>query len=166
MTADTNLLDRPVTGSVTRSLMPVSPRPLNATYRRYTAGDATQPGKSRACTRAFLGCCRGISAGTIDDAELLVSEIVTNACVYSPAGSPAWLSLRHFPRHLLIEVIDASPDPPVPADPGADALSGRGLLLVSATASTWGYFRLHDGRKAVYAVLPLPGPEPEDIPYG
>jgi anti-sigma regulatory factor (Ser/Thr protein kinase) len=152
------LLDRPVTGSVTRSQMPVSPRPRNASYTRYAAGDTTQPGKSRACTRAFLGRCRDISPGTIDTAELLVSELVTNACSYSPAGSPVGLSLRQFPRHLLIEVIDASPDPPVPAHPGTDALSGRGLLLVSAMTATWGYFRLHDGRKAVYAILPVPEP--------
>jgi anti-sigma regulatory factor (Ser/Thr protein kinase) len=164
MTADSNLLDRPITGSVTRSLMPVSPRPRNASYTRYTAGDTTQPGKARACTRAFLGYCRDLSPDTIDTAELLVSELVTNACTYSPADSPVGLSLRHFPRHLLIEVIDSSPNPPVLTDPDTDSQQGRGLLLVSAMATTWGYFRLHDGRKAVYAILPVP--EPEDIPRG
>ncbi|WP_037802760.1 ATP-binding protein [Streptomyces sp. NRRL F-5135] len=61
-----------------------------------------------------------------------------------------------LPYGLRIEVHDASPTPPEPRTPGADACDGRGLVLVAALAETWG---VHDRRgpgKAVWATLSLP----------
>jgi hypothetical protein len=40
----------------------------------------------------------------------------------------------------------------VPADPGADAENGRGLLLVEALSERWGYFG-YDGGKVVWALV-------------
>ncbi|WP_368862551.1 ATP-binding protein, partial [Streptomyces clavuligerus] len=42
-----------------------------------------------------------------DDVLLIVSELVTNACLH--AGGPTELALRHRPGLLRIEVADADP---------------------------------------------------------
>ena len=157
MTAGCHLHRAPVTGTVARSAWPAAPRPRNAGCVRYGADD-TAPKRARAYTRFFLGYCAGIGTPTVQTAELLVSELITNASTSSPPHTLITLSLRHFPARLLIEVIDTSPDPPVPAgpDPGSLDEHGRGLLLVSTLADEWGWFPLGDGRKDVYAVLPVP----------
>jgi hypothetical protein len=42
-------------------------------------------------------------------------------------------------RHVLAAVADASPRPPVRLSPGPDAERGRGLALVEALSSRWGW---------------------------
>lgn len=74
----------------------------------------------------------------IEDAKLLVSEIVTNAVLY---GRPEiTLILQVDPPALGIAVMDAGDGQPVFPDqtPQADATSGRGLLIVDTVASAWG----------------------------
>ncbi|MET7457334.1 ATP-binding protein [Streptomyces sp. NPDC005574] len=86
-----------------------------------------------------------------DDAELLTSELVTNAYRYS--SGPATLRLRGLGHgRLRVSVWDADPyiPPPfdrrsgpvrrVPAD--ADADGGRGLFLVCHYATAWGGYSL------------------------
>lgn len=88
-----------------------------------------------------------------DSAELLVSELVTNAIKAAQAIEPnEWragclreaccVSLRLSSDHkrILIEVWDANPEPPIPATPDADGESGRGLLIVEALSDRWGYY--------------------------
>ena len=94
-------------------------------------------------------------ADLADVAELLVSEVATNAVRAAPARMPApfWpgrpapeytcvelrLSVDH--RAVVIELWDAHPDPPPAASlPGADALSGRGLFLVQELSDRWGFY--------------------------
>ena len=79
--------------------------------------------------------------GLAENAELLVSELVTNA-VQAMAGqddqSAVCLRLSSDNTRLLIEVWDADPRPPAPKDLGADGIpdleeeGGRGLFLVAA----------------------------------
>ncbi len=81
-------------------------------------------------------------------AELLVSELVTNA-VKAMAGRedqpPVRLRLSGDYARVLIEVWDADPRSPAPEDPGADGLpdleaeGGRGLFLVAALSSRWNW---------------------------
>src|SRR5690348_9551561 len=64
-----------------------------------------------------------------DDALLLVSEVVANACMH--AGGPSSLLLRCTAERLRIEVTDASPLAPVvrhPSDPSRPG--GHGLVIV------------------------------------
>jgi anti-sigma regulatory factor (Ser/Thr protein kinase) len=96
-----------------------------------------------------------------DDTELLVSELVTNGVRASRAMGQAsvrvWLASDL--RQVVVFVWDANPRPPARADPGADAESGRGLLLIEALSDRWGYFGFDDG-KVVWAAGPQPdGPE-------
>ena len=125
----------------------------------------TSPFWARRYTRTFLDSCRGIGEDTARTAELLVSELVTNAVRF--AGDPARtlryseranaslisLSLRHFREALLIEVCDTVDTPPALSRPGDDAESGRGLVLVSALSKEWSYFFPPGGGKVVYCVI-------------
>jgi anti-sigma regulatory factor (Ser/Thr protein kinase) len=157
----------PVTGSAWLPARPGQPRPLDAgTFALVTL--PTSPFWARRYTRFFLGSCRGISAETAGTAELLVSELVTNAVRF--VGDPAdplrdpgcadasliSLSLRHFPGCLLIEVHDAGSDPPVLSRADDRAESGRGLVLVDALSTGWSYFFPPDGAKVVYCFLEIP----------
>jgi anti-sigma regulatory factor (Ser/Thr protein kinase) len=71
-----------------------------------------------------------------DVAQLLASEIVTNAVLH--ARTDAYLSVRFAPDHVRVEVHDRSRALPArrPFDP--NATSGRGLTLVDAYSSGWG----------------------------
>jgi len=92
---------------------------------------------------------------TADPAELIASELLTNAVRASAAaGCPVvGLRLTCRPRSLLVAVWDASPGLPVPRrDAPADALGGRGLVLVEMLADRWGCDPA-DGGKVVYAEL-------------
>ena len=87
-----------------------------------------------------------------DTAELLVSELITNAIrasvgVMSPAVA---LWLFSDGRHVAIHVWDGSGERPARRDAGADSESGRGLLLVDSLSRDWGsYPRV--GGKVVWA---------------
>jgi PAS domain S-box-containing protein len=73
-----------------------------------------------------------------DIAELLVSEIATNAIRY---GTPPYeVSIDFQGDCVEVGVTDDDPNLPRPVDPSADSLaeSGRGLSLVAALASSWG----------------------------
>ncbi|PLW73166.1 ATP-binding protein [Streptomyces sp. SCUT-3] len=75
----------------------------------------------------------------VDTAELLASELVTNALVHSGGDATVTATLSPGPEaRLRVEVHDGGPRLPAPRDAGEDATSGRGLLLVSALADEWG----------------------------
>ena len=93
-----------------------------------------------------------------DSAELLVSELVTNAivaCRSMNTGSPVRLWRLSDTARILILVQDDSPRPPARAVPEADAEAGRGLLLVEAISSRWDWYVPHPRRtgKVTWAVL-------------
>jgi anti-sigma regulatory factor (Ser/Thr protein kinase) len=79
-----------------------------------------------------------------DTAELLATEIVTNALQHTGGGAVVTATLSPGPaRRLRVEVHDSlARRPPLRPQGGArppdDATSGRGLLLVEALADTWG----------------------------
>jgi len=85
-------------------------------------------------------------------AQLLVSELVTNAVVHG-GRAPVIVRLEEEPLRLRIEVSDGNardlPQLRVPHDSGA-----RGLHIVDAVASAWGCAPIGD-RKTVWCELPL-----------
>ncbi len=94
-------------------------------------------------------------AGLAENAELLVSELMTNAIAASRSAGcdfPIRLWLLSDAARVLIAVWDASPHPPVRADADADAESGRGLLLVETISEQWGSYVTPAGGKTVWAL--------------
>ncbi|MEU1421995.1 SpoIIE family protein phosphatase [Kitasatospora sp. NPDC005751] len=100
----------------------------------------------------------------VDDAVVLVSELVTNAVVH--AGTAAEVCCLREEETVRIEVTDHHPERGLPsfadvpvtaseryADP--DGEGGRGLLMCSALAERWGV-EYSAGRKTVWFRLALP----------
>jgi anti-sigma regulatory factor (Ser/Thr protein kinase) len=99
------------------------------------------PRMARHLVAAMLGE-RGCSVEVVDSAELLVSELVTNAIRH--AASNVVVRVELDGGGLLVEVQDDDPSPPRLRGPEPDALDGRGIALVDALASRWGVNTLPD----------------------
>jgi anti-sigma regulatory factor (Ser/Thr protein kinase) len=94
----------------------------------------------------------------VEDVDLVVSELVTNALLHTGAGADGAnkirLELDLNARRLTLRVVDSSPLPPMQEEAADTAESGRGLLLVDALAAEWDWEDLPDG-KAVWAAFDL-----------
>ncbi|WP_367575186.1 ATP-binding protein [Streptomyces griseoaurantiacus] len=87
-------------------------------------------------------------------ASLLIAELTANAAVHGRVrGRDARLALTLTATTLRIEVTDARGDrlPVRPREADADGECGRGLLLVTTLADTWGCEPHHPGGKTVWA---------------
>ncbi|MFF5449108.1 ATP-binding protein [Streptomyces sp. NPDC012888] len=92
-----------------------------------------------------------------EDVLLLVSEMVTNACLH--AGGPRELTLLRTPQWLRIEVSDGNPEAPRrrrEPDPGRPG--GHGLVVLERLARKWGSEAVPEprGGKTVWAEVPAP----------
>jgi anti-sigma regulatory factor (Ser/Thr protein kinase) len=106
----------------------------------------------------------------VDDVELLVSELVTNALRVTAVmkqALPIRLWLLSNSTRVVISVWDGNPRPPVRINVGDDAESGRGLVLVGALSDRWDWFAHKElGGKVVWcelsreAVAATPGCDP------
>jgi serine phosphatase RsbU (regulator of sigma subunit)/anti-sigma regulatory factor (Ser/Thr protein kinase) len=82
------------------------------------------------------------SESILDELELVLTEILTNALVHGQ--SDVDVRMRRHVGGIRLEVQDNCPQPPVPtvivADDAvnAEAESGRGLLIVDALSTEWG----------------------------
>jgi anti-sigma regulatory factor (Ser/Thr protein kinase) len=96
--------------------------------------------------------------GLSDIAELLVSELVTNAVQISCADeqtTPVRLWMLANRTRILILVLDSSPLPPVRMSTSQDDENGRGLLLVETLSTRWDWYfpPQHNGGKVVWALM-------------
>ncbi len=80
--------------------------------------------------------CRAHGLAMLDDALLLISELVTNSVLHG--GPPILLAVDCDGEGLHVRVRDGSPTPPVPRVARDGAESGRGMSLVDLLSSTWG----------------------------
>lgn len=88
----------------------------------------------------------------LDDALLIVSELVTNATSHS--SGEVSLHLRTSGTLLRIEVHDEQVDTlPETRDPSDTEPGGRGLHLVSALSSNWGW-EVGAHTKTIWAEIP------------
>ncbi|MBD0688817.1 ATP-binding protein [Streptomyces sp. CBMA123] len=90
-----------------------------------------------------------------EDAELLTSELLTNAIRYTDSEHRIRVTIALEQRWLSIGIRDRSGIAPRAHRATASQEGGRGLLLVESIAGSWGY-RFHlDGTKTVSCRLPL-----------
>ena len=87
-----------------------------------------------------------------DDAQLLISELATNAVIH--AGTPFSVGVRYDGSCVRISVHDWSSMQPVMRDGNPCAASGRGLRLIAMVSQAWGVEYGPDG-KTVWAELPV-----------
>ncbi len=93
----------------------------------------------------------------IDAAELVVSELVTNAILHAPGEDSHELELVAHAGRLRITVADGSAiRPMVVAELHPDQPHGRGLHIVEALATRWGVDD-HHGGKRLWVELAVPG---------
>ncbi|MDQ0485714.1 anti-sigma regulatory factor (Ser/Thr protein kinase) [Streptomyces thermodiastaticus] len=94
--------------------------------------------------------------GVTDLAELLVSELVTNALRHATGPVGVCLSRPAGPDGvLLLEVSDPVPEPPRTRDVRLDDESGRGLQLLARSSRRWGH-RTGPHGKTVWCELAVP----------
>ncbi|HEY5989629.1 MAG TPA: ATP-binding protein [Streptosporangiaceae bacterium] len=109
-------------------------------------------------------------AGLADVAELVVSELVTNALQHGLPSARTLANeqlvrlrlLAHAP-FVMCMVTDPGSEIPVLREQDPAAESGRGLAVVEACCVRWGWHLLDDGGKVVWALLrllPLPWASP------
>ncbi|MFD5234244.1 ATP-binding protein [Streptomyces qaidamensis] len=88
-----------------------------------------------------------------DEAQLCVSELVSNVITHVGPGTPATLAVSLRGTHLRIEVHD--PDTralPALRDATTESEEGRGMALVDAVADRWGVL-LRPDRKVTWCEL-------------
>lgn len=96
--------------------------------------DETSPSVARTWLHAVT--CVDHGAGVLDDATLLVSELVTNAVKHG--GPPLVLAVDCDGSGLRVRVRDGNPALPVPRRAGVDEEDGRGFLLLDLLSEQWG----------------------------
>ncbi|MEV5158559.1 ATP-binding protein [Streptomyces sp. NPDC053728] len=128
--------------------------PPTRLHRRLGHADLSGVGEIRAALRDFLRTRRRPEETEV--AELLLSELVTNALIHTRSG--AVVTVTSLPARLRVEVRDfVTGQEPAPYVPNADdGTHGRGLLLVQSLADSWGvtaqvlgkvvWFELNAGR--------------------
>ncbi|MFI0941245.1 ATP-binding protein [Streptomyces sp. NPDC021020] len=126
--------------------------------------DLTPSGEVPAATAFWVGRLRHIAAATLnawglsalaDDARLLISELVTNGFKHGTAPHVRF-RLVIGTGVVVMEVDDGSSGRPEVRDAGPEAVSGRGLVLVSALAAAWG---VSDDGTRTWCALTVPTPD-------
>ncbi|MGW0123006.1 ATP-binding protein [Streptomyces sp. NPDC003327] len=103
--------------------------------RKVGCADLTAVPEVRHALREWLGQWGGPGATHV--AELLTSELVTNALIHTDHG--AVVTATVVPHQLRVEVRDFVPGLAAPLVPPADdGTHGRGLVLVQELADSWG----------------------------
>ena len=107
-------------------------------------------------------------AALIEDAELVISELVTNSIEATGLtdAKPRWADLGDlatievrvllYQIGIIIEVWDRDPAAPVRRYAASDEEGGRGLAIVTALCKQWHYCPSSRGGKVVWAELTLP----------
>jgi serine phosphatase RsbU (regulator of sigma subunit)/anti-sigma regulatory factor (Ser/Thr protein kinase) len=117
--------------------------------------------RARLFLREWLHSCQLTPVSA--EAELLASEVVTNALVHG--DSDVDINMRRYPEHIRVEVRDSDLHLALPVEPKLaedEAEGGRGLVIVSAIASAWGNSPSGRGKTVWFELrTPAAGAEPD-----
>ena len=105
-----------------------------------------------AMAREFLrsATCSEHHSEVLDDAVLMVSELVTNSVLHG--GPPVVVAVDCMEDALQVRVRDGSSELPTPREAAQADEGGRGLALVAEMSADWGVDPVEDG-KNVWFVL-------------
>jgi anti-sigma regulatory factor (Ser/Thr protein kinase) len=105
-----------------------------APARQFARAAASVPEARRYVARALAG----LPADVRERARLLVSELATNALLYSPGGFKVSAVYRPHDGVVRVQVTDFGDGEPRLARARATDEHGRGLQLVAAFSDHWG----------------------------
>ncbi|MDT0347286.1 ATP-binding protein [Streptomyces litchfieldiae] len=126
---------------------------IRRAFRYWSSDDS--PGRARKAVRnAVLAWECGQQIAEV--AELLTSELATNAVVHAPESSAYLVEVDVSGRLLTVSVIDYGPGRPRVVDAGAEEEGGRGLDMVKELAAAWGVEPAPAGGKRVFFSLDIP----------
>ncbi|MFD8275098.1 ATP-binding protein [Streptomyces flaveolus] len=111
--------------------------------------------RGRELARGFLArlrAARGIAVSdrTVDVVQLVVSELLTNACKYAPG--PSLVDLELAEDRVEVSVWDSDPVLPVPATSDPGRVGRHGLEIVMAVCQTYEVRRETVGKRTTAAV--------------
>ncbi|MFF7356010.1 ATP-binding protein [Streptomyces filipinensis] len=136
-----------------RTRATAQPRPAPLRYSRSWSTGVTSIGDARDAVAALLSRARPAPARrAVQDAQLVVSELVTNAAKHAPG--PCALRLELLPRAaaLRITVTDTSVDPPRRRPPDPGRVGGHGLHLVTMISRDLEVTWLSHGKRVTVTV--------------
>ncbi|WP_181781403.1 ATP-binding protein [Pseudonocardia pini] len=109
------------------------------------AHDATSPGAARRVVRAKLVEWQATDQVDADDLALVVGELATNAVDHADSPYTVTARLDHDLLHLVVADQATATPALQPVDPAA--ARGRGLQMVAAAATDWGWQRTASGKQ-------------------
>jgi anti-sigma regulatory factor (Ser/Thr protein kinase) len=111
-----------------------------------------QPSEAERARRAIADACRGLGRDTVATAQLLASELFTNALHHGEGDIV--MGVQRLPGELRVDMADRSPAHPRVKPMNLDDVRGRGMMILEALAVRWGVDPLPDGQgKVVWFVL-------------
>ncbi|MER7194645.1 ATP-binding protein [Streptomyces flaveolus] len=131
---------------------------LGTTPVRVSAEYEGSPGdiaRGRELARGFLArlrAARGVAVSdrTVDVVQLVVSELLTNACKYAPG--PSLVDLELAEDRVEVSVWDSDPVLPVPAPSDPGRVGRHGLEIVMTVCQTFEVRREPVGKRTTAAV--------------
>jgi anti-anti-sigma factor len=139
----------PVHETVGGAVAAIDEPPPRVVTRARLPSSLASPRLAREFTRATCAAW-GLHA-LIDDALLLVGELVTNAVIHTGSRPTVRLGLRR--AVFSVAVYDDVPGEVNMRDPGGGRGGIHGLLLVAQIATAWGSAPTSTGGKVVWATL-------------
>lgn len=127
--------------------------------------DASAPRLARRFLRGAR--CPEHHSSVLDDAELLVSELVTNAVVHG--APPVTLAVEcDTTSGMRVRVTDGSSRQPLPRSARPADVDGRGMALVDLLSAAWGAEPTERGKEVWFLLRrsPPPGPRAQGRPQG
>src|SRR4051812_42284687 len=111
------------------------------------------PSETGRARRTVAGLCHDLDTETVEVAQLLTTELVTNALKHGRGD--ILLGVTRDASVLRVDVTDDGPGTPEIGAGGPDELGGRGLMVVEALAGAWGVARaLRPSGKTVWFSIP------------
>jgi anti-sigma regulatory factor (Ser/Thr protein kinase) len=111
----------------------------------------TAPGAARQAVRAWFHSRRCGDDAT-DTAALLVTELVSNAVVHAK-GPSLWLTVNEAGTDVLhVAVRDGSKVVPQAQAPDVHQAGGRGLFMVDAFSTDWGWEPMSTGKRVWFEI--------------
>ncbi|OIK27837.1 ATP-binding protein [Streptomyces malaysiense] len=131
------------------------PRTQDLGYSRTWDTGMCSSADARDAVAALLAAARPAPLRrSVQDAQLVVSELLTNAEKHAPGPCALSLELRPGARSLRICVTDTSTTPPHRRPPDPGRVGGHGLHLVTMLSRSLEVTELPEGKR-VTATVPL-----------